>query len=91
MLVNFRISFLKSDGDFTSFDGMITIPEELCTVVTTVREFLSKVYPDIIQIHDKPIEWLCEHAIFTPKNDQAAAINDILLMSLEGEEFQFKC
>lgn len=74
------------NGDFPSFDGMITIPEELCTVVTTVQELLSKVYPDIIHIHDKPIEWLCERAILTPKNDQAAAINDILLMSFEGEE-----
>ncbi|XP_050552387.1 uncharacterized protein LOC126911142 [Spodoptera frugiperda] len=74
------------NGDFPSFDGMLTIPEELCTVVTTVQELLSKVYPDIIHIHDKPIEWLCERAILTPKNDQAAAINDILLMSFEGEE-----
>lgn len=74
------------NGDFQSSDGMITIPEELCTVVTTVQELLSKVYPDIIHIHEKPIEWLCERAILTPKNDQAAAINDILLMSFEGEE-----
>ncbi|XP_067131955.1 uncharacterized protein [Centruroides vittatus] len=78
--------FKIGNGDFPSFDGMITIPEELCTVVTTVQELLSKVYPDIIHIHDKPIEWLCERAILTPKNDQAAAINDILLMSFEGEE-----
>ncbi|XP_025421005.1 uncharacterized protein LOC112691082 [Sipha flava] len=32
------------------------------------------------------MEWLCERAILTPKNDQAAAINDTLLMSFEGEE-----
>nr|XP_023023635.1 uncharacterized protein LOC111511847 [Leptinotarsa decemlineata] len=74
------------NDDFLSFDEIITIPEELWTVVTTVQELLSKVYPDIIHIHDKPIEWLCEPAILTPKNNQAAAINDILLMSLEGEE-----
>lgn len=65
---------------------MITIPEELCTVVTTVQELLYKIYPDIIHIHVKPIEWLCERAILTLKNDQAAAINDILLMSFEAEE-----
>lgn len=32
------------------------------------------------------MEWICERAILTPKNDQAAAINDTLLMSFEGEE-----
>nr|XP_023024539.1 uncharacterized protein LOC111512628 [Leptinotarsa decemlineata] len=74
------------NGGFPSFDGTITIPEELCTVVTTVQELLSEVYSDIIHIHYKPIEWLCERAILTTMNDQAAAINDILLMSFEGEE-----
>ncbi|CAK1600521.1 unnamed protein product [Parnassius mnemosyne] len=31
------------------------------------------------------MEWLCERAILTPKNGQAAAINDTLLTSFEGE------
>nr|XP_023015484.1 uncharacterized protein LOC111504981 [Leptinotarsa decemlineata] len=74
------------NGDFPSFDEMVIIPEILCTVVTTVQELLSKVYPDIIHIHDKPIEWLCERAILTAKNDQAAGINGIMLISFEGEE-----
>ncbi|XP_025421174.1 uncharacterized protein LOC112691234 [Sipha flava] len=74
------------NGDYPSFDEMITIPENLCTVVTTVQDLISKIYPDIAHIHDKPMEWLCERAILTPKNDQAAAINDTLLMSFEGEE-----
>ncbi|XP_025411756.1 uncharacterized protein LOC112684433 [Sipha flava] len=74
------------NGDYPSFDEMITIPENLCTVLTTVQDLISKIYPDIPHIHDKPMEWLCERAILTPKNDQAAAINDTLLMSFEGEE-----
>ncbi|XP_025425697.1 uncharacterized protein LOC112694448 [Sipha flava] len=74
------------NGDYSSFDEMITIPENLCTIVTTVQDLISKIYPDIALIHDKPMEWLCERAILTPKNDQAAAINDTLLMSFEGEE-----
>ncbi|KAL4113423.1 hypothetical protein QTP88_017045 [Uroleucon formosanum] len=49
------------NGNYPSFDEMITIPEN-------------------------PMEWLCEHAILTPKNDQAAAINATLLMSFEEEE-----
>ncbi|XP_050065737.1 uncharacterized protein LOC126554744 [Aphis gossypii] len=74
------------NGDYPSFDEMITIPENLCTVVTTVQDLIPKMYPDIAHIHDKPMEWLCGRAILTPKNDQAAAINDTLLMSFEREE-----
>jgi len=73
------------NGDYPSFEEMITIPENVCTVVTTVQDLISKIYPDIAHIHDKPMEWLCERAILTPKNDQAA-INDTLLMPFEGEE-----
>jgi hypothetical protein len=78
--------FEIGNGDYPSVDEMITIPENVCTIVTTVQDLISKIYPDIPHIHDKPMEWLCERAILTPKNDQAAAINDILLMSFEGEE-----
>ncbi|XP_015379972.1 PREDICTED: uncharacterized protein LOC107173797 [Diuraphis noxia] len=42
-------------------------------------------YPDIAHNHDKPMEWLCERAILTPKNNQVAAIDDTLLMSFERE------
>jgi len=63
---------------------MITIPENLCTVVTMVQDLISKMYPDIAHIHYKPMEWLRKRTILTPKNDQAAAINDTLLMSFEG-------
>jgi len=73
-------------GDYLSFDKMITIPKNLCTAVTTVQDLISKIYPDIARIHDKPMEWLCERAKLTPKNDQAADIDDTLLMSFEGEE-----
>jgi hypothetical protein len=65
---------------------MITIPDNLCTVVITVQDLISKIYPDIAHIYDKPMEWLCERVILTPKNYQAVAINDTLLMSFEGEE-----
>lgn len=77
------------NGDYPINDGMITIPDNLCTVVFTLQELISKIYPDIAHIHDKPMEWLCERVILTPKNDQAAAINDILLTSFEGEEMVY--
>ncbi|KAJ8890174.1 hypothetical protein PR048_009681 [Dryococelus australis] len=49
----------------------------------------AKMYPGIAQIQDKPMEWLCEIAILTPKNNQTAVINDILLKSFEGEELVY--
>ncbi|CAI6357174.1 unnamed protein product [Macrosiphum euphorbiae] len=82
----FKTANPVGNGDYQSFGEMITISENLCTVVTTVQGLISKIYPDIAHIHDKPMEWLCERAILTPKNYQAAAINDTLLMSFEGEE-----
>jgi hypothetical protein len=58
----------------------------VCAVVTTVQDLVSKIYPNIAHIRYKPMEYLCKHAIRTPKNYQPAAINDTLLMSFEGEE-----
>jgi len=43
-------------GDYPSFDEIITIPENLCTVVTTVQDLISKMYPDVAHMHDKPME-----------------------------------
>ncbi|XP_029342279.1 uncharacterized protein LOC115033590 [Acyrthosiphon pisum] len=51
------------NGDYPSFNEMVTIPENLCTVVTTVQDLISKIYPDIAHIHDKPMEWLCEQHV----------------------------
>ncbi|CAI6376265.1 unnamed protein product [Macrosiphum euphorbiae] len=53
------------NGDYPSFDEMITIPENLCTVVTTFQDLISNIYPDIAHIRDKPMERLCERAIGT--------------------------
>ncbi|CAK1580549.1 unnamed protein product [Parnassius mnemosyne] len=38
----------------------------------------------------KSTDWLCERANLTPKNDQASVINETLLKSFEGEEYQYK-
>ncbi|CAK1600013.1 unnamed protein product [Parnassius mnemosyne] len=77
------------NGDYPINDGMITIPDNLCTVVFTLQELISKIYPYIAHIHDKLMKWLCERAILTPKNDKAAVINDILLTSFEGDEMVY--
>jgi len=56
--------------DYPSFDEIITIPENLCTVVTIVQDLISKLYTDIVNIYDKPMEWLCERVILTSKNEK---------------------
>ncbi|XP_050679990.1 uncharacterized protein LOC126975918 [Leptidea sinapis] len=35
------------------------------------------------------MEWLCERAILSPKNDKASVINDTLLKVFEGAELQY--
>lgn len=82
--VDFLFEF--DNGDYPLFDEMIIIPENLSTVVTTVQDLISKMYPDIAHIHDKRKECLCERAILTPKDDQVVAINNTLLISFEGKE-----
>jgi hypothetical protein len=51
------------NGDYPSFDEMITIPKNVCTVVTIVQDLISNIYPNIAHIRNKPMEWLCERAL----------------------------
>ncbi|MBO1764798.1 hypothetical protein JQN64_26840, partial [Escherichia coli] len=88
---NFSNILLKiGNGIYPEKDGLINLPENLCTVVTTVPELIDKVYPNIARIQHKPIEWLHERAILSPTNEHAALINDVLLNSFEGEEMIYK-
>lgn len=77
------------NGKYQQLDGVIVIPEKLCTVVSTVKEKIGRNYSGVAQIKDKPLEWLRERAILTSKNDRAAVISDILLTSIEAEEIVF--
>ncbi|XP_008178533.1 uncharacterized protein LOC103307889 [Acyrthosiphon pisum] len=36
------------------------------------------------------MDWLCERAILTPKNERAPVINEIYLKSLKGTEIEYK-
>lgn len=87
----FSTSLLKiGNGEHPTRDGIFDIPEDMCTLVYTIEELIQHIYPGISDIQDKPIEWFCERAILTPKNEQAAFINDILLKSFDGEEKIYK-
>ncbi|XP_063918640.1 uncharacterized protein LOC135134004 [Zophobas morio] len=78
------------DGNYPTVDSKIIILPSLGAVVKSLTELTNKVYPDINNIKVKPIDWICERAVLTLKNDRAASINDVLLKSFEGEEIQYK-
>ncbi|CAK1602904.1 unnamed protein product [Parnassius mnemosyne] len=83
--------FLKiGNGQYPETEVKITIPPDLALVVSTVDDLITRIYSDVHNLHSKSTEWLCERAILTPKNDQASVINDTLLKSFEGEEYQYK-
>lgn len=65
----------------TKVDGKIYVSSNLYMVVATVQELI---HPDISLIYEKPMKLICEHAILTLKNDQAAANYDMPLESFEG-------
>jgi len=78
------------DGNFPLLEGDLTIPSNLFTVVSSLSELTSRIYPDIVNIKMKPIEWLCERAIETPKNDNAAEINEIILKAFNEKAVEYK-
>lgn len=78
------------NGEYPETDGKITIPSDLASLVPTVDDLIARIYPDVHNLHNKSMEWLCERAILTPKNDQASVINDTLLKSFEGVEYKYK-
>ncbi len=66
--------------------GQVVLPESLGRVVSTLDELIRCVYGDISRIPHQPNSWACERAILTPKNDQAAAINESIVSEIEGNE-----
>lgn len=77
------------DGNYPEADGKVTIPSGLGTVVSTVEQLTSTIYPDIANIKEKSCDWLCERAILTPKNENANIINNILLGSFESAGMEY--
>ena len=78
------------DEEYPESEGKVVIPASLGLVVKTLSDLTARIYPDIADIKLKSIDWLCDRAILTPKNDKAAAIKDILLKSFEGAEIEYR-
>ncbi|XP_071565387.1 uncharacterized protein [Temnothorax nylanderi] len=47
------------DGKYPESEGKVIIPEGLGLVVTTLANLIEKIYPDIADIKDKSMDWLC--------------------------------
>ncbi|XP_071642971.1 uncharacterized protein [Temnothorax longispinosus] len=81
-----KILLKIGDGEYPETEGKVIIPASLGLVVKTLESLINKIYPDIADIKEKSMDWLCERAILTPRNDKTGVINDILLKLFEEEE-----
>ena len=71
------------DGRLPERDSLIDIPDQLCTVFTSLDELLTAVYPEIERLKDHGAQWLKERAVLTPKNDP-------LLDRFCAQEFEYR-
>ncbi|XP_077264817.1 uncharacterized protein LOC143898893 [Temnothorax americanus] len=78
------------DGEYPETEGKVIIPANLGLVVKSLESLINKIYPDIADIKEKSMDWLCERAILTPRNDKAGVINNILLKSFEEGEMNYR-
>ncbi|XP_071582556.1 ATP-dependent DNA helicase pif1-like [Temnothorax nylanderi] len=85
-----KILLKIGDGEYPEMEGKVIIPASLGLVVKTLESLINKIYPDIADIKEKSMDWLCERAILTPRNDKAGVINDILLKLFKEGEINYR-
>ncbi|XP_076290998.1 uncharacterized protein LOC143214169 [Lasioglossum baleicum] len=84
-------SLLLRIGDGTiGSDDNVTLSPQLCNVVSTIEDLISRVYPDAANISNQSEQWLCNRAILTLTNDQANSINSAVLDMFEAEEMHYR-
>lgn len=69
--------------------GLITLPNNLCTLLHLTDELIEQVFPNIVQRY-RSHDWLKERAILAPKNVQVNEINHISQEILPGETTTYK-
>ena len=77
------------NGVYPQEQGKVVLNENLCSKVSSIRDLISKVYGNPTQILTCENSWLCERAILTPRNDQAAAINAEILSLVSGDNVEY--
>ncbi|GBP62998.1 hypothetical protein EVAR_44051_1 [Eumeta japonica] len=78
-----------SNGVYPQEHGNVVLNENLCCKVSSMRDLISSVYGNATQIPTCENSWLCERAILTPRNDQAAAINSEILSFVPGDNVEY--
>lgn len=87
----YSLSLLQiGDGTFPEQDGKIIISDNLGSVVSTLDELTTKIYPDIKHIREKGMDWLDERAILSPRNDKVSEINELLINSFDSQEIVYR-
>ncbi|CAH0407953.1 unnamed protein product [Chilo suppressalis] len=83
-------------GDFRQTLPVVTrgsradeVSTSLWSRVRTLRLIINVRAQDISRIPHQQNSWLCELAIWTPNNDQTAAINEYILLEIEGNELVY--
>ncbi|KAL0808880.1 hypothetical protein ABMA28_012550 [Loxostege sticticalis] len=77
------------EGTYPEDEGQIVLSNNLCHIVHSVEELIASVYGDQRQMTNCENSWLCERAVLTPRNDQAARINLDMLANVEGELVEY--
>ncbi|XP_045511060.1 uncharacterized protein LOC123705982 [Colias croceus] len=77
------------NGVYPQEQGKVALNENLCCKVSSRLDLISSVYGSATQIPSRANSWLCERAILTPRNDQAATINAEILSSVPGDYVEY--
>lgn len=69
--------------------GLITLPNDFCTISQTKEELIESVFPDIVRNY-RNHNWLRERAILAPKNVHVNDINFLIQEKLPGAVTSYK-
>ncbi|GBP40855.1 ATP-dependent DNA helicase pif1 [Eumeta japonica] len=72
-----------------STNGLITVPNNFCTIAQSIDELIEYVFPNILQNY-RNHDWLRERAILAPKNIHINAINFQFQAKLPGVVTTYK-
>ncbi|XP_067119009.1 uncharacterized protein [Centruroides vittatus] len=70
-------------------EGYITISKEFCKFAGDLEALTEHIYPDLVNLRMKPISWLKERGILSPKNHRAQEINQFLLQKFDADEITY--
>ena len=81
-----ELLLLIGDGNYPESEGNIIKPSGLGMIVGSLKDLLAEIYPNVASVKEKPVYWLHERAILTPKN----GICRDQLYVIEGENMNYR-